>query len=625
LTITANSTSKPYGQTLTFAGTEFTTSGLIAGDTVTSATISSTGAANTAPAGSYPITISNAVGTGLGNYTINYVNGTLTINSLTLTITANSTSKTYGQTVTLAGTEFTTSGLVNGNTVTSVTLTSAGAAATATVAGSPYSIVPSAALGTGLSNYTINYVNGSLTVNKAPLTITANSTSKTYGQTLTFVGTEFTTSGLLNSDTVTSVTLTSAGAAATAPAGSPYSIVPSNAVGTGLGNYTINYVSGGLNVLNATLTITANSTSKTYGQTVTFAGTEFTTSGLVNGNTVTSVTLTSAGAPASAAVAGSPYSIVPSAAVGTGLGNYTISYVNGSLTVTAAATTTTLVVSPNPATSGNPVTFTATIAPVAPGSGSPTGTVQFQVDGTNDGAPVTVNNGVATFSDSTVAIGDHTIKAIYTNTDGNFLNSNNTAPLSIIGGAGVGGIIINDGSNQHSMVDSFTVNFTTTVTLDPGAVQVYEYPNATNPSGGYVGLMLSTSTVISGGVPVTQLVITFTGGDVYGDSLADGNYRVIVHSSGVHFTNGQPTPPIDFNYITWRLFGDVVGNRNVHNNATDMAAMQNAYVPGTLQFQGVPGSHYIWYLDYDNKGWIDSGDYYQFLRRYNGPALPPPP
>ena len=72
--------------------------------------------------------------------------------------------------MTFAGTEFTTSGLVNGDTVTSVTLTSTGSAATATVAGSPYPIVPSAAVGTGLGNYTISYVNGTLTVNTAALT-----------------------------------------------------------------------------------------------------------------------------------------------------------------------------------------------------------------------------------------------------------------------------------------------------------------------------------------------------------------------------------------------------------------------------------------------------------------------
>src|SRR5206468_6179640 len=86
------------------------------------------------------------------------------------------------------------------------------------------------------------------------------------------------------------------------------------------------------------LTITANNRAKIYGQTVTFLGTEFTTNGLASGDSVTSVTLTSAGAAATAAVGGSPYSIVPSAAVGTGLSNYNITYVNGSLTVTAAST-----------------------------------------------------------------------------------------------------------------------------------------------------------------------------------------------------------------------------------------------------------------------------------------------
>ena len=154
------------------------------------------------------------MGTGLGNYTISYVNGGLTVGAAALTITAESTSKTYGQTVTLTGTEFTESGLVNGDTITGVTLTSAGAAATAPVAGSPYTIVPSGAVGTGLSNYTISYVNGSLTVETAELTITAESTSKTYGQTVTLGGFDFRESGLVNGDTITGVTLTSAGAAA---------------------------------------------------------------------------------------------------------------------------------------------------------------------------------------------------------------------------------------------------------------------------------------------------------------------------------------------------------------------------------------------------------------------------
>src|SRR5208283_2985564 len=135
-------------------------------------------------------------------------------------------------------------------------------------------------------------------------------TNKVYGQTITFAGTEFTSSNLLNGDAVGSVTLTSAGAAATAGvAGSPYAINATNASGSGLGNYTISYQPGVLMVNPAALTVTAGNTNKVYGQTITFAGTEFTSSNLLNGDAVGSVTLTSAGAAATAGVAGSPYAI----------------------------------------------------------------------------------------------------------------------------------------------------------------------------------------------------------------------------------------------------------------------------------------------------------------------------
>ena len=65
-------------------------------------------------------------------------------------------------------------------------MTSAGAAATATVAGSPYTITPSAAVGTGLANYIISYHDASvgLTVNAIALDITADNQSKNYGAAL---------------------------------------------------------------------------------------------------------------------------------------------------------------------------------------------------------------------------------------------------------------------------------------------------------------------------------------------------------------------------------------------------------------------------------------------------------
>ena len=128
-------------------------------------------------------------------------------------------------------------------------------------------------------------------------------------------------------------------AAATTAVGSYAGVI--TASGQTSTNYTISYVAGNLTVTPAPLTITANSATKTYGQTVTFAGTEFTASGLVNSDSVASVTLSSTGAAATAAVNGSPYAIIASSAVGSGLGNYTISYVNGSLTVIKASPTIT--------------------------------------------------------------------------------------------------------------------------------------------------------------------------------------------------------------------------------------------------------------------------------------------
>jgi hypothetical protein len=102
-----------------------------------------------------------------------------------------------------------------------------------------------------------------------------------------------------------------------------------------LGNYDVTYNTANFTITPKAATVTADNRSKIFGELVTFAGTEFTTSGFINGDGVTSVTLTSAGAAAAAMVVGSPYAIIPSAAVGTGLGNYAITYVNGSLTIGA--------------------------------------------------------------------------------------------------------------------------------------------------------------------------------------------------------------------------------------------------------------------------------------------------
>ena len=105
-----------------------------------------------------------------------------------------------------------------------------------------------------MSNYTITYVPGTLTVAPAPLAIRANDQAKPFGRTLVFNGTEFTATGLVNGDQVTRAQLDSDGAAASAPfSPQPYVIDISDAQGSGLSfggilNYDISYLPGELTV-----------------------------------------------------------------------------------------------------------------------------------------------------------------------------------------------------------------------------------------------------------------------------------------------------------------------------------------------------------------------------------------
>jgi len=328
LTVTANNTNKVYGTTRGFGGTEFTlTSGsLFNGNTLTNATLASTGASSTAVAGNYPITITNAVGLGLSNYLVAYSNGTLAVTAAGLTVTANSSNKVYGTERTFAGTEFTITGgsLLNGNTLTSATLASTGAGSTAVVGS--YAVSITNAVGSGLGNYAITYNGGNLTVAPASLQITAGDTNKVYGATLNPTG--FSATGLVNGDQVASVTLNSAGSVNTAAVGG-YAITASGAVGAGLGNYVIGYTSGTLTVGPAILTITASDTNKVYGTTLN--PTAYSTAGLLNEDSVTNVILTSAGSVSNAPLGS--YSITPSGAGGVGLANYVIGYGEGTLSV----------------------------------------------------------------------------------------------------------------------------------------------------------------------------------------------------------------------------------------------------------------------------------------------------
>ncbi|OEV31439.1 hypothetical protein AN219_05060 [Streptomyces nanshensis] len=120
--------------------------------------------------------------------------------------------------------------------------------------------------------------------------------------------------------------------------------------------------------------------------------------------------------------AGSPFTAT---ATYSGDVNFDGSFGTAAHTVDVAATTTALTDVPDPSVVGEPVVFTATVAPVAPGAGTPTGTVTFDF---GDGSPTVAEplvGGVATtdYAYTTTAGSPFTISAAYTSDDGDYLVS----------------------------------------------------------------------------------------------------------------------------------------------------------------------------------------------------------
>lgn len=102
------------------------------------------------------------------------------------------------------------------------------------------------------------------------------------------------------------------------------------------------------------------------------------------------------------------------------------------LTVGQASTTTTISSSPSSPVFGQPVTISATVVVVSPGTGTPTGTVTFMSGSTALGTG-TLTNGVASVTTSSLPVGSDTISTVYSGaTD---YSGNNSTGTVVIGQA----------------------------------------------------------------------------------------------------------------------------------------------------------------------------------------------
>ena len=347
LTITAANVSRLYGDpNPAFTGT---ITGLKNGDTIT-ATYAST-ATSASPVGAYAIvaTLLDPAGQ-LSNYAVTSNNGTLTVNPAPLTVTIANASRLYGDpNPAFSGT---ITGLKNGDNITA---TYSSIATPASSVGT-YSIIPTLVdAASKLGNYTVTIINGTLTVLPAPLTVTAANATRRYGDLdPPFTGTIV---GIKNNDNITATYASTA--TRTSPVGT-YPIIPTLVDPTGkLSNYIVTIKNGTLTITASPLTVTAADANRPFGApNPVFTGT---ISGLKNGDNITATYST-------AATQASPvgtYPIVPTLVDPAGkLGNYTVTSINGTLTITVALATISSPANGTTLTSGT-TTFTWTSAPGA--------------------------------------------------------------------------------------------------------------------------------------------------------------------------------------------------------------------------------------------------------------------
>ena len=284
VTVTANNVNKAYGDPLPSFTLRYT--GLQNGDSAADFATQPT-AVTTATAAShvnldgYAITPSGAVDP---DYRFSYLSGTLTVTPVSLTVTADNVSKEYGCADPTLTASF--SGFVNGDSAASLTANWS-SAPTATqsspiIAGG-YLITPSGAID---PDYSFRYTSGTLTITQAPLTVTANDLSMTYGSTVPELTDRIT--GFVNGDTASVVSGTpSLETTATQSSSVGAYAITVDVSSLSATNYTFSGQSGSLAIDPAALDVTANDQSMTYGGTV--PSLTFVISGLVNGDTQSSV------------------------------------------------------------------------------------------------------------------------------------------------------------------------------------------------------------------------------------------------------------------------------------------------------------------------------------------------
>ncbi len=184
-------------------------------------------------------------------------------------------------------------------------------------------------------------------------------------------------------------------------------------------------------------------------------------------------------------------------------------------TVNQASTSTSAAPSLNPTVHGQSVSFTATVAAVSPGSGTPTGQVVFY-DGSTPIDTESLSGGTAVYTTSALAVSGHSITAMYLGST-DFAASTSTAFTQTVNRDGTGTAI---STSLNPAVLGQAVSFQATVTAAA--------PGSGKPSGTvtfYDGATaVDTETLVNGSATFTTSALSLGGHAISAQYGSDSNF-----------------------------------------------------------------------------------------------------
>jgi len=233
----------------------------------------------------------------------------------------------------------------------------------------------------------------------------------------------------------------------------------------------------GVTQIPTTAALSTSNEPSTYGQSVIFTASisSIPDSGTVqfqdNGSNIGSPVIINSSGRATCAISTLSAGSHTIKALYSGDANFASSIATINQTVYRASTNTVFISSANPSIYGQPVTFTANVNPIPDG-----GTIQFQDNGLDIGSPPTLNAyGQATFTDSVLAVGAHTITEVYSG-DANFIGSNSNSITETITQVPTA-TVLTSSPNPSGANQSVTFTATVSPVPDGGTIQFEDNGN----------------------------------------------------------------------------------------------------------------------------------------------------